>query len=138
MCCIFRARQTRIDPAFLNSAAYPVTLDPTVTFTTDYAYDNLYRLTCIDPNSPIGSCAAGAQISYGYDPVGNRTSQTTVGGTVGSTFDRADRILSAGNIGYSVNPNGNLTARGADAFAYDQTNRLTSATVAGTTSTAVY
>jgi RHS repeat-associated protein len=37
-----------------------------------------------------------------------------------------------------VNANGNLTARGSDSFAYDQANRLTSATVSGTTSSYLY
>jgi YD repeat-containing protein len=39
---------------------------------------------------------------------------------------------------YTVNFVGNLTARGADTFVYDQANRLTNATVGGTTSTYVY
>jgi len=37
-----------------------------------------------------------------------------------------------------VNAAGNLTARGADSFAYDHANRLTGATVAGTTTTYAY
>src|SRR5207247_133003 len=44
----------------------------------------------------------------------------------------------AGTTGYTVDANGNTTARGTDAFAYDQANRLTSATVAGTTTAYAY
>ncbi|MGH2410875.1 MAG: RHS repeat-associated core domain-containing protein, partial [Chloroflexota bacterium] len=72
--------------------------------------------------------------SYGYDPVGNRLSKN---GT-SYTYDRADRILTAGSLSDTVNANGNLTNRGPDTFAYDQANRLTSATVSGVTSTDSY
>lgn len=67
-------------------------------------------------------------------PVGNRLSKDATT----STYDRADRILTAGSASYTVNANGNLTNRGSDSFVYDQANRLTSATVNGTTSTDAY
>ncbi len=41
-------------------------------------------------------------------------------------------------VSYTVNANGNVTARGSDSFGYDQANRLTSATVGGTTTTYRY
>jgi RHS repeat-associated protein len=72
--------------------------------------------------------------SYGYDPLGNRLSWNSTS----YAYDRADRILTAGATSYTVNFDGNLTARGSDSFVYDQANRLTSATVGGTTSTYVY
>ncbi|MGH7862173.1 MAG: RHS repeat-associated core domain-containing protein, partial [Candidatus Dormibacteraceae bacterium] len=46
--------------------------------------------------------------------------------------------MSAGSLTDTVNANGNLTNRGSDTFAYDQANRLTSATVSGVTSTDTY
>ena len=51
------------------------------------------------------------------------------------TYDKADRIQTqvagAVPVTYSVNSNGNETARGADTFTYDQANRLTSVGLAG-------
>src|SRR5581483_8953009 len=64
----------------------------------------------------------------------NRLTQNTTS----YTYDRADRILTAGSVSYTVNANGNVTARGSDTFSYDQANRLTSATVSGTTTTYSY
>ena len=87
--------------------------------TTTYSYDRLYRLLGDGTNT------------YTYDPVGNRLSW----GATSYTYDRADRITAAGSTTYAVNANGNLTGRGADVFAYDQANRLKSATVGGTAST---
>jgi YD repeat-containing protein len=60
------------------------------------------------------------------------------GQTTSSTYDRADRILTPGSTNYTVNAAGNLTARGSDSFGYDQANRLTSATVGGTTTIYTY
>ena len=58
------------------------------------------------------------------------------------SYDRADRLSSATRAGiaaaYTLNANGNTTARGADTFAYDQANRLKTATISGTATTYVY
>jgi RHS repeat-associated protein len=43
-----------------------------------------------------------------------------------------------GRRGFTVDAAGNLTARGSDTFGFDAANRLTSATVAGTTTTTTY
>ncbi len=75
--------------------------------------------------------------TYGYDPVGNRTSKVA-GATTSYTYDRADGILTAGATSFSVNANGNTTAKGADTFIYDQPNRLKTATVSGTAETYAY
>ncbi len=96
---------------------------------TSYGYDTLYRLTSV--TGPSGTT------SYRYDPVGNRLTRTR-GDTLSYSYDRADRITAAGEITDTVNANGNLTARGSDSFLYDQANRLISATVGGTTTTATY
>ncbi len=76
--------------------------------------------------------------SYSYDPTGNRLSKVLNGSSTSSDYDRADRITSAGGVTYHVNDAGNLDTRGTDTFAYDQANRLISATVGGATSTYRY
>jgi RHS repeat-associated protein len=96
---------------------------------TYYGYDRLYRLTSVvGPDGPR---------SYAYDPVGNRLSRVA-GATTSYTYDRADRITSAGSTAITVDANGNTTAKGADTFDFDQANRLTAATVAGSAETYVY
>jgi YD repeat-containing protein len=60
------------------------------------------------------------------------------GATTGYTYDRADRITAAGATSITVNANGTTIAKGSDSFAYDQANRLSSATVAGATETYAY
>ena len=65
---------------------------------------------------------------------GNRLTKNTTN----YSYDRADQIQTAGATTYTVNANGNLTMRDADSFAYDQANRLISATVGGTTTTYAY
>jgi RHS repeat-associated protein len=94
--------------------------DPATQFT--YTYDRLYRLTAVaGPDGPR---------SYTYDPVGNRLSKVA-GASTAYTYDRADRITSAGASSTTVDANGNLTATGLDTFTFDQANRMTVATVGG-------
>jgi RHS repeat-associated protein len=95
-----------------------------------YGYDRLSRLTSVtNPGDDAG---------YSYDPVGNRLTKILGAATTTYSYDRADRISAAGATTFTVNAVGATTARGADTFAYDQINRLTSATVAGTTETYTY
>ena len=61
----------------------------------NYSYDNLYRLT----NETIQSDPAGksGSITYAYDPVGNRTSQTSTSPAITSGsfgYDADDRLTS--------------------------------------------
>lgn len=86
--------------------------------TLTYGYDRLYRLTSAS-GGPAGST------SYTYDPVGNRATRVRSSVTTTYAYDRADRISSAGSVSYTVDANGNQTARGSDSLAYDQANRLT-------------
>ena len=97
--------------------------------TLGYGYDKLYRLTTVD--APDGDSA------YKYDPVGNRLTLTR-GSATTYTYDKADRITAAGAVSYTVNANGNLTTRGNDTFAYDQANRLKTASVGGTSASYTY
>src|SRR5438105_8938737 len=96
--------------------------------TITYGYDNLCRLKTVSDR--------GLTTSYVYDPVGNRTKRTRVAVDTTYSYDRADRIqqtqvAGAVPVAYTVNANGNETARGADTFSYDQANRSTSVGLAG-------
>jgi YD repeat-containing protein len=88
---------------------------------TSYGYDRLYQLTSVTPS--------GTPTSYTYDPVGNRLSMVR-GSSTSYSYDRADRIQSAGATSYTVNANGNTTARGSDSFGCDQVYRFVSARAA--------
>ncbi|MBV9322915.1 MAG: AHH domain-containing protein, partial [Chloroflexi bacterium] len=98
--------------------------------TTAYAYDKLYRLT--------GATGPSGTTTYSYDPNGNRLSKVLGGNSTSYTYDKTDRILTAGSTTYTVNAAGNVTARGSDAFGFDQANRLTSATTSTGSGTYVY
>jgi RHS repeat-associated protein len=112
---------TSISAGYVHSTAVTASRQASTT----YAYDKLYRLT--------GVAAPSSTTAYSYDPNGNRLSKVLSGQTTSSTYDKADRILTAGTTNYTVNNAGNETARGSDAFGYDQVNRLTSASVSGAT-----
>jgi RHS repeat-associated protein len=88
----------------------------TLSPTTTYSYDHLYRLVADGTNN------------YTYDPVGNRL--TGPGSSL--SYDRADRL--AFGTGCSVDANGNVTLLGCvggGQAAYDAANRLTSTRALG-------
>jgi RHS repeat-associated protein len=105
------------------------------TMTTAYTYDHLNELTAT-------SGAGQRATSYGYDPVGNRTSEVQGASSAASTVDRADRLTSVGGLAATSDAAGNLTGLSgsglAESFAYDQANRLTGATINGATTTDAY
>ncbi|HEU5314746.1 MAG TPA: RHS repeat-associated core domain-containing protein [Chloroflexota bacterium] len=99
--------------------------------TESYTHDALYRLTGV-------TYADGTLQGYTYDPAGNRLTKTQGGTTTTYAYDNADRLTTVGGVSYTFDANGNQTGRGADTFTWDAENRLTSAVVAGATSTSVY
>jgi YD repeat-containing protein len=114
----------------LDEVLAPAGGGSTTTVNRTYGYDKLNRLT--------SETRGAATTLYGYDAAGNRTSAGPSGSSTTYTYDKADRITAAGSTSYTVNANGNLTARGsADAFAYDQANRLTTVTI-GTSASGSY
>jgi RHS repeat-associated protein len=149
----------RIDPSFLATASYPITVDPTVNWSTYHAYTTLTydrlaplsELTHVegDPTDPNRGIS-----DYQYDLVRNRTRRDQ--GTANLlplpkttySYDKADRLLSTTlndttTTSYTVNAAGNLLSRVGgsinDSFAYDEANRLTGSTVSGSpSSTASY
>ncbi|TFH40577.1 MAG: hypothetical protein E4G94_09355, partial [ANME-2 cluster archaeon] len=100
------------------------------TQTTNYEYDDLYRLTKVDyPFDKI--------VQYNYDPMGNRISMiSTIDGmdyTVNYNYDAADRLLQSGKVTYSYDNNGNFVKKVENpgrvfAYGYDGANRLSSIT----------
>jgi len=100
---------------------------------TDYAYDNLNRLTTITYNG-----TPSAQATYGYDDLSRLTSATNTSGTVGFTYDNRNRLKTETDVfghlvEYGYDANGNRTQLKLDGnvqtgYAYDAANRLTTLT----------
>ncbi len=70
---------------------------PSATSTTSYTYNELNELTAV--NGP------GLTASYGYDPLGNRISQT-----VNGVITNFEMTQAAGNVVATFNGSGDLTA----------------------------
>ncbi len=86
----------------------------------NYTYDSLYRLT----NEAIAGGSVNGSIGYTYDAVGNRLSRTSTVTPVPAatyTYDANDRLPSD-----TYDADGNTTASGANTYAYDFENHLTS------------
>lgn len=97
--------------------------------TENYSYDNRGRLTEVCYTS---GCTD--YIQWGYDPVGNRISETRPSGAVTYTYNAADQLTQAGSTAFTYDANGNQTAAGATTFGYDLANRLVTTTSGATTS----
>ncbi len=101
---------------------------------TTFAYDTLNELL----SAQLGPLKS----AWTYDSVGNRTKETSPLGTTQYTYDRADRLLSAGATAFTYDRNGNqltkTTRQGTVAYAYDAANRLVSASARGMASTYAY
>ena len=106
-----------------------------------YGYDPLRRLVAVSDRGT-------KPLSFGYDPVGNRTATLRDGRLAEqASFDAADQLstLTGANgkleASFSYDPNGNLTERRssqATAFTYDAADRLLAAGPAGRESRFAY
>ncbi len=92
-----------------------------------YTYDALSRLTGVNNG-------AGQQVSYAYDPAGNRTHLLYPDGRVvtythsassGQAYDLANRLAAVDGVSYTFDDNGNLLATGSMTNTWDAANRLT-------------
>jgi RHS repeat-associated protein len=112
--------------------------------TTNYSYDYLSRLTSAANTN-------GATQMWGfnwtYDDFGNRTAQTSTGGTQPGpssslAYDNTNYTNRITTSGYTYDANGNLTAfpgpQGATSVTYDAFDRAVSFTVGSSTSTVNY
>jgi RHS repeat-associated protein len=97
--------------------------------TESYTYDDLDRLT-------EATYIDDGTVAYAYDADGNRLSVTSGSQVTTYAYDDADQLTSlsgATTLSFDYDLNGNRVAAGADTFAYDWQDRLTEATVDGTT-----
>ncbi len=106
--------------------------------TTAYSYDALDRLVQAKTTSSSGSVRD--DFRYGYDAVGNRTSETVresglLGAsdvTTAATFNAADQLTAQGDVTYSYDANGNQSGSSAgQALAYNAADQSTSLKRAG-------
>ena len=97
--------------------------------TTTYTYDDLRRLTAV----------GGAQTqTFAYDPIGNMTANSAVGSYTYADPAHRHAVTAAGSASYVYDANGNLTSGGGRNLTWDGSNRLTSVTKAGVTTTFTY
>ena len=94
--------------------------------TVKYEYDDLYRLTSEE-------VVGGDKVTFTYDDVGNRASQTINGVTTTYIYDDNDRLLQelidgVVVVSYTYDANGNTTSRTKDGvttnYIWDDQNRL--------------
>lgn len=84
-----------------------------------WQFDPLYRLT----NEVVSGAAPTGNLSYGYDPVGNRTNRSgSLGGLGTQSFTYSTNDWLAGD---SYDNNGATTASGGNSYQYDVESRLT-------------
>ena len=94
---------------------------------TTYAYDPLYRLT--EAIGPWGS------IQYNYDPVGNRSVETTGEGVTNYSYSNNKLLSSTGvkPFTFSYDNNGNTISENQRQYVYNQNQRLIKAVENGNT-----
>jgi RHS repeat-associated protein len=102
--------------------------------TASWTYDGIYRLT----NETISLAPSGKNggVSYGLDPVGNRTSATSTipdFTPISGMFNQDDELASE-----NYDQNGNVTAADGKTFSYNSQNQLTSMTASGTSAIVTY
>jgi len=89
-------------------------------------YDGINRLT----QESISSAPTGknGNLAYGLDPVGNRTSATSISGLapISGTFNLDDELSSEGYSDGNGNVTSAVTVAGSKTFAYDSENHLIS------------
>jgi RHS repeat-associated protein len=84
-----------------------------------------------DPSGQLAkeNAGDGKVVKYTYLPGGNRKAKQTAGGTVDYRYDKADRLLAAGDETFAYDANGNLIEstgeKGSVQYTHDGEDRLT-------------
>lgn len=91
------------------------------TSSTEYQYDSHKRLIKV-------TLPDNATVSYEYDAMGNRTSQTDANGTIRYEYDGRGRLVKAGQTTFSYDEVGNVVSKKdkgrSTSYKYDDENRL--------------
>jgi len=97
--------------------------------TQSYQYDPLYRLKEVDAGTST------LLQTYTYSMTGDRTGRTTAGQAAQSyTYTpNTHRLATVAGVARTYDASGNTTSDGVRSYAFDNRNRLTSATSAGST-----
>ena len=108
-----------------NNATQLIETRNSMTITTDWQYDDAYRLL----TETTDRSGVSATTAFAYDAMGNRLSQTTGNETTTYTYNELDQLVSDGYATYEYDVRGNLielTAEGLTTdYIYDAQNRLT-------------
>jgi len=122
-----------------DAAGEPTTL-VTQSGTELYSYDSVGRLSKVCyQTTPCGS--GDPAISWTYDPVGNRATQTRTTGATSYSYNAADQLTATTGLGaasYSYDADGRQTAAGASSYQWNLANQLTQATVGSSTTSYTY
>jgi RHS repeat-associated protein len=90
----------------------------------------------------LTSISGGLNVSYTYDPVGNRVSMTDQTGTTSYSYDHGDQLQSAtgpnGTTSYGFDQNGNETSAGPWNYTFNLAGQLTGATNGSTSASYSY
>ena len=106
------------------------------TYTTTLRYDAVYRQT--EETKRDSGNNVVYSLTYGYDAVGNRTTNTLGGTTITYTYDDNNKLTSANDgSSFGYDSNGNMTSvsgpLGSKTMVYDDENHLTSIAYGGVT-----
>ena len=93
---------------------------------TDYGYDNVYELTSEVMKDSGGSTIYS--ISWTYDNVGNRATQTKDGNQTSYTYNSMNQMTAAGSASFTYDSNGNTASKtesqATTNYNWDYENRL--------------
>ncbi len=106
-----------------------------------FAYDDTDQVTGVqyDATNPDTTPSSPARtVSYGFDPVGNRTNVTDNGAGTSYTANNLNQYTAVGAASPTYDANGNLTNYLGWGYAYDAQNRLWGAANTNTSGTFTY
>lgn len=114
----------------ITGTVYNAGTGASVSDNQSFVYDPLSRLT--SATGPYGS------VTYGYDTIGNMTSNSAVGSYSYAATVCPHAVTNAGANTYSYDNNGNLTSGAGRTLVYDNDNRPISITAGGVTTQVSY